>query len=114
VTTEPEDLAQDALLEMLQQNVPFALVVSAQNPRKVLGYVTREDALETAEWVRMEDERVREGAVGSLPNMGRAAAPHAGSVGVHTTSTGAPSATQRANGRESPTRYQRGDHQSRN
>ncbi len=111
VTVHPDDLAQEALEEMLRHDVPFALVVGAQDPRKVLGYVSREDALETAEWVRMEDERVREGVVGVLPGMSRVA--HRGGASGGSRRPAAPPVAPQSNGREDHYPYHRNDQQNR-
>ena len=67
LVTTPDELVNDALVKMLQDDVPWLPVVDEQN--KVIGYLTREDAMAAAQWVRMEDEAVRKGLIKTLPGM---------------------------------------------
>ncbi|CCF83020.1 chloride channel protein [Nitrolancea hollandica] len=67
LVAQPEELVHDALTKMLQDDLPWLPVVDEQN--KVVGYLTREDAMAAAQWVRMEDEAVRKGLIKTLPGM---------------------------------------------
>lgn len=74
VVAYPSEDMRDALTSMLQSERPLLPVVSQANPRDLLGYVTREDALE-ARRQRLTDEVLREGILnfGSFRNNANAA-----------------------------------------
>ncbi|MBX6770730.1 MAG: chloride channel protein [Chloroflexi bacterium] len=60
VVAYPDETMHDALVRMLQNDRPWLPVVERTRPWRVVGYVTREDAL-AARRRRLEDEVIREG-----------------------------------------------------
>nr|HMN27818.1 CBS domain-containing protein [Caldilineaceae bacterium] len=58
VVTYPDELVNDALVKILRQNVGRLLVVSRDDPRRLVGYLGRGTIL-TARFQRIEEE-VRE------------------------------------------------------
>lgn len=60
VVARPNEDMREALTAMLQSDRPWLPVVDPMRPRQLLGYVTREDALE-ARRMRLNDEVIREG-----------------------------------------------------
>jgi chloride channel protein, CIC family len=71
VVTHPVELVYDALDRMRKKDLPWLPVVDEANPGRVIGYLTRDDALASTQWIRTEHEVIRGGVISSLPGMAR-------------------------------------------